>query len=57
LGLLAVSDGGPSPVRLHLRPPSLYHLFLLDELCRGYLLADLFVIYGSLDIMIGEVDR
>jgi NADH:ubiquinone oxidoreductase subunit D len=57
LGLLVVSDGGPSPARLHLRPPSLYHLFLLDELCRGYLLADLFVIYGSLDIMVGEVDR
>jgi NADH-quinone oxidoreductase subunit D len=57
LGLLVVSDGGASPARLHLRPPSLYHLFLLDELCRGFLLADLFVIYGSLDIMMGEVDR
>jgi NADH:ubiquinone oxidoreductase subunit D len=37
--------------------PSLYHLHLLNELCRGYLLADLFVIYASLDIMIGEADR
>jgi len=57
LGLSAVSEGGPNPARLHLRGPSLYHLFLLDELCRGYLLADLFVILGSLDIMVGEVDR
>ena len=57
LGLRVVSEGGPCPARLHLRAPSLYHLFLLDELCRGYLLADLFVIYASLDIMIGEVDR
>ncbi len=57
LGLTLVSDGTNRPARMHLRAPSLYHLFLLDELCRGYLLADLFVIYGSLDIMIGEVDK
>jgi len=57
LGLTVISEGGPGPARLHLRSPSLYHLHLLDELCRGYLLADLFVILGSLDIMIGEVDR
>ncbi len=57
LGLAVVSDGTDKPARLHLRGPSLYHLHLLDELCRGYLLADLFVILGSLDIMIGEVDR
>jgi len=57
LGLHSVSDGGPCPVRMHLRSPSLYHLHLLDELCRGYLLADIFVIYASLDIMVGEVDR
>jgi len=57
LGLSVVSEGGPHPARLHLRSPSLYHLYLLDELCRGYLLADLFVILGSLDIMVGEVDR
>jgi NADH:ubiquinone oxidoreductase subunit D len=57
LGLRVISEGGPCPARLHLRAPSLYHMFLLDELCRGYLLADLFVIYASLDIMIGEVDR
>jgi NADH-quinone oxidoreductase subunit D len=57
LGLSVVSEGGPHPARLHLRSPSLYHLHIIDELCRGYLLADLFVIIGSLDIMVGEVDR
>jgi NADH-quinone oxidoreductase subunit D len=57
LGLSVVSDGGANPARMHLRGPSLYHLHLLDELCRGYLLADLFVIYASLDIMLGEADR
>lgn len=57
MGLTLVTNGGAVPERVHLRAPSLYHLFLLDELCRGYLLADLFVIFGSLDIMIGEVDR
>jgi NADH:ubiquinone oxidoreductase subunit D len=57
LGLSVVSDGGPCPARLHLRGPSLYHLHLLDELCRGHLLADVFVVYASLDIMVGEADR
>ncbi|MCC7478742.1 NADH-quinone oxidoreductase subunit D [bacterium] len=57
LALSVVSDGGHGPARVHLRGPSMYHLHLLDELCRGYLLADLFVIYASLDIMVGEADR
>lgn len=57
LGLSVVSNGEPHPARMHLRAPSLYHLHLLDELCRGYLLADLFVIYASLDTMLGEADR
>jgi NADH-quinone oxidoreductase subunit D len=57
LALTVVSDGGPTPARVHLRGPSLYHLMLLPELCQGHLLADLFVIYASLDIMIGEADR
>jgi NADH-quinone oxidoreductase subunit D len=57
LALTVVSDGGPTPARAHLRGPSLYHIMLLPELCKGHLLADLFVIYASLDIMVGEVDR
>lgn len=57
LALTVISEGGPSPARVHLRGPSLYHLHLLDELCAGHLLADLFVIYASLDIMVGEADR
>jgi NADH-quinone oxidoreductase subunit D len=57
LGLCVVSDGGPRPLRVRLRGPSLPHLHLLDELCAGHLLADLFVIYASLDIMVGEADR
>jgi NADH-quinone oxidoreductase subunit D len=57
LALTVVSDGGPHPARVHLRGPSLYHIMLLPELCKGHLLADLFVIYASLDIMVGEVDR
>ena len=57
LSLYVQSDGGPWPVRVHLRGPSLPHLHLLDELCAGHLLADLFVIYASLDIMVGEADR
>jgi NADH-quinone oxidoreductase subunit D len=57
LALTVISDGGSTPARVHLRGPSLYHIMLLPELCKGHLLADLFVIYASLDIMVGEVDR
>ena len=57
LGFYIVSDGGISPYRMHIRAPSFINLTVLRELLVGWKLADLIVIFGSLDIVVGEVDR
>jgi NADH/F420H2 dehydrogenase subunit C len=57
LGFYVVSDGSPTPYRYHIRPPSLVNLTPLGEMCRGYKVADTVVIFGSVDITLGEVDR
>ena len=57
LGFYLVSDGSPNPYRYRVRPPSLINLTLLEEMCLGHTLADAVVILGSIDIVLGEVDR
>ncbi len=57
LGYYVVSDGTPQPWRYHVRPPSLINLTLLEEMCIGHKLADAVIILGSVDIVLGEVDR
>ena len=57
LGFYLVSDGGISPYRCHTRATSLINLTLLREMLVGYMLADMFVTFGSVDINMGEVDR
>ncbi|MSQ41380.1 MAG: NADH-quinone oxidoreductase subunit D [Dehalococcoidia bacterium] len=57
LGFYLVSDGGISPYRCKIRAPSFINLTLLREMLIGYKLADLVVIFGSIDINMGEVDR
>lgn len=57
LGFHLVSDGGEKPYRYHVRPPSLINLTLLEEMCLGNKIADVMVILGSIDIVLGEVDR
>ncbi len=57
LGFYVVSDGGIAPYRLHVRPTSLINLTALREMARGWKVADLIVIFGSIDICLGEVDR
>jgi len=57
LGFYLVSDGGISPYRCKIRSPSFINLTLLREMLIGYKLADLVVIFGSIDINMGEVDR
>ncbi|MDP2234730.1 MAG: NADH-quinone oxidoreductase subunit D, partial [Actinomycetota bacterium] len=52
-----VTDGGVSPVRYHYRGPSLFAVQLLEEILPGHLLADVVMMIGSLDIMLGEADR
>jgi NADH-quinone oxidoreductase subunit D len=57
LGFYLISDGGVSPYRYRVRPPSLINLTLLEDLCLGHRVADAVVILGSIDIVLGEVDR
>ncbi len=56
-GVYLVSDGSNKPYRCKLRAPGFAHLQAMDFLCRGYMLADVSAILGSLDIVFGEVDR
>ncbi|MBI5242429.1 MAG: NADH-quinone oxidoreductase subunit D [Elusimicrobia bacterium] len=57
LGVYVVSDGTASPYRLHVRAPSFVNLAILQELFVGQRIADAIAILGSLDIVLGEVDR
>jgi NADH-quinone oxidoreductase subunit D len=57
LGFYLISDGSPNPYRYHVRPPSLINLTVLEDLCIGHNVADVVAILGSIDIVMGEVDR
>ncbi len=57
LGFYLISDGSPNPYRYRVRPPSLINLTVLEDMCRGYNVADTIVIFGTVDIVLGEVDR
>ena len=57
LGFYLISDGTPNPYRYRVRPPSLINLTLLEDMCLGRDVADVIVILGSVDIVLGEVDR
>lgn len=56
-GVHLVSNGTTEPYRFHYRGPSLYSCQVLEEILPGHLLADAVMMIGSLDIMLGEVDR
>jgi NADH-quinone oxidoreductase subunit D len=57
LGFYLVSDGGPMPYRYHVRAPSLINLSALREMLVGYTVADAVITFGSIDVVLGEVDR
>ncbi len=57
LGFYLISDGGPNPYRYRVRPPSFINLTILEDMCLGHTVADVMVILGSVDIVLGEVDR
>ena len=57
LGFHLISDGTTNPYRYRVRPPSFINLTLLEDMCLGLDLADVVIILGSVDIVLGEVDR
>jgi NADH-quinone oxidoreductase subunit D len=57
IGFFLISEGGPNPYRYRVRPPSFINLTILEDLCVGHSIADTVVILGSIDIVLGEVDR
>jgi NADH-quinone oxidoreductase subunit D len=57
LGYYLVSDGGPRPYRMHVRAPSFANLQALPTMIQGMLIADVVAAIGSIDIVLGEVDR
>lgn len=57
LGFYLVSDGGISPYRFHVRAPTLINLTVLPDLVKGLRIPDLVAIIGSIDIVMGEIDR
>lgn len=57
LGYFLVSDGSQNAFRLKVRAPSFCNISILREITRGCMLADLVAIIGSIDIVMGEVDR
>ena len=57
LGIYLVSDGSDKPYRLKIRPPSFCNLMALNHMVRDAYIADAVMILGSIDIVLGEVDR
>jgi NADH-quinone oxidoreductase subunit D len=57
MGYYVVSDGTAKPYRVHMRAPSYANLQLLNVMCEGRLIADVVAAIGSIDIVLGEIDR
>ena len=56
-GYYVVSDGTAKPYRVHMRYPSFATLQALETMCKGRMIADLVAVIGSIDIVLGEIDR
>jgi NADH-quinone oxidoreductase subunit D len=57
MGYYVVSDGTAKPYRVHMRNPSFATLQAMQKMCEGRLLADVVAVIGSIDIVLGEIDR
>jgi NADH:ubiquinone oxidoreductase subunit D len=57
LGFYVVSNGQPNPWRYHVRSPCFINLTSYGKMCEGHKVADAIAILGSVDIILGEVDR
>ncbi len=57
LGYYIISDGSGNPARVKARGPCFVNLSVIDDISRGHLIADIVAILGSIDIVLGEIDR
>jgi NADH-quinone oxidoreductase subunit D len=57
LGYYLVSDGGNKPYRMRIRPPSFCNLSAIEKMANGGMIADLVAVIGTLDIVLGDIDR
>jgi NADH-quinone oxidoreductase subunit D len=57
LGFYLVSDGSNKPYRMRVRPPSFVNLSAIEKMAKGSMIADLVAVIGTLDIVLGEIDR
>jgi NADH-quinone oxidoreductase subunit D len=57
LGYYVVSDGTASPFRVKVKSPCFVNLSALPAMCRGAMVSDIVAILGSIDIVLGEIDR
>ena len=57
LGVYLRGDGGPKPARVHFRTPSYVNLASLPHMSKNSFVADLVAVIGSIDIVLGEIDR
>ena len=57
LGFYIVSDGSPKPYRVKMRSPAFCNLSVINEIARGWMISDVIAVLGSLDIVLGEIDR
>ena len=57
MGYYVISDGTAKPFRVHMRSPSFANLQALEKMCVGHLIADVVAAIGTLDIVLGEIDR
>jgi len=57
MGYYVVSDGTAKPWRVHMRNPSFASLQALETMCQGRMLADVVAVIGSIDVVLGEIDR
>jgi len=57
MGYYIVSDGTAKPYRVHMRGPSYANLQALSKMCEGHLIADVIAAIGSIDVVLGDIDR
>ena len=57
LGFYVVSNGKPNPWRYHVRAPSFVNITALEQMCLGTKIADFVLLFGVIDVVMGELDR